>query len=226
MSLSAIIVAAGNGSRIKRFPTESQKQTKQLTPLDGIPVVVRSILQFEECEFVDEIIVVAREDELSFYDDYQFKKVKYVVKGGETRQQSVMNGFKYIKSDYAAIHDGARCLVTTEMIERVAREAYIHGCATAAEKAKDTLKQSDADGFITATVDRSQIWRAQTPQIFKTDIYRAAIEQNIEVTDDCMLVENLGYKIKLVDCGYENIKITTPDDFYLAEAILKVRKNV
>ena len=218
--MTAIIVAAGNGSRIGGI------QTKQLTPLDGIPVVVRAIQQFEACEFIDDIIVVAREDEIDFYKDYQFKKVKHVVSGGSTRQESVRNGFVYVNSDYVAIHDGARCLITPEMIEHVAHEAYIHGCATAAEKAKDTLKQSDADGFITATVDRSQIWCAQTPQIFKTDIYRAAIEQNIEVTDDCMLVENLGYKIKLVDCGYENIKITTPDDFYLAEAILKVRKNV
>lgn len=228
---SAIIVAAGNGTRMGK----ARNQTKQMTDLDGIPVVVRTIMQFESCDFIDEIVVVAREDELNnyaeFQDKYNYKKVAKVVKGGLTRQKSVLEGFKNInqQSGFVAIHDGARCLVTPNMISNVMHDAYIYGCATAAEKSKDTLKQSDKSGFIDNTIDRAYLWHAQTPQIFKTDIYRAAAyiadKNGFEVTDDCMLAENIGFKIKLVDCGYQNLKITTPDDFYIASAILKIRNT-
>jgi 2-C-methyl-D-erythritol 4-phosphate cytidylyltransferase len=228
---SAIIVAAGNGTRMGKNHT----QTKQMTELDGIPVVVRSIMQFDKCEFIDEIIVVAREDEIYNYADFQSKygysKVVSVVKGGSTRQKSVLEGIKALnsKSDYLAIHDGARCLITAEMIEKVIKHAYIYDCATAAEKSKDTVKKSDHGNFIDTTIDREYLWHAQTPQIFKTNIYRSAAfisdKNGFIVTDDCMVLENFGFKIKLVDCGYENIKITTPDDFYIAEAILKMRNS-
>lgn len=228
---SVVIVAAGNGTRMGI----NMAQTKQMTDLDGIPVVVRAINQFEACDFINEIIVVARADELSFYDEfntkYCFKKVIKVVTGGITRQKSVLEGIKNINenSEYVIIHDGARCLVLPGMIKEVLEKAYTYGCATAAEKSKDTVKISDKGGFIASTIDRSYLWHAQTPQIFKTEIYRAAAliadKNNFEATDDCMLIENLGYKIKLVDCGYENIKITTPDDFIIAEAILKKRKS-
>jgi 2-C-methyl-D-erythritol 4-phosphate cytidylyltransferase len=228
---SAIIVAAGNGTRMGK----SHDRTKQMTEINGIPVVVRTILQFEMCDFIDEIIVVAREDELSNYEEFQkkygYKKVAKVVKGGETRQKSVFEGFKHIdrRSGFVAIHDGARCMITPDMVHKVMRDAYIYGCATAAEKSKDTVKQSDKSSFIAGTIDRAYLWHAQTPQIFKTDIYRAAAyiadKNGFEVTDDCMLAENIGFKIKLVDCGYQNLKITTPDDFYIAEAILKIRDN-
>jgi 2-C-methyl-D-erythritol 4-phosphate cytidylyltransferase len=226
---SAIIVAAGNGERMGK----DKKLTKQMTELDGIPVVVRAVNAFERCDFINEIIVVGRADELCYYSDfakkYGWKNVKHVVPGGETRQKSVFEGFKVIddRSEFVIIHDGARCLVTPEIIERVTREAYIYGAATAAERAKDTIKKADKSGFIAETVDRALLWHAQTPQIFKTELYRAAAyiaaKNGYEVTDDCMLAENLGFKIKLVDCGYENIKITTPDDFDIAHAILESR---
>ena len=228
---SAIVVAAGNGTRMGK----ENKQTKQMTEIDGIPVVVRTIMQFELCDFIDEIIVVAREEELPFYDKfkekYKYKKVNHVVSGGVTRQKSVFEGFKYVdkRSGFVAIHDGARCMITPDMIYQVMRDAYIYGCATAAEKSKDTVKQSDKSSFIAGTIDRAYLWHAQTPQIFKTDIYRAAAyiadKNGFEVTDDCMLAENIGFKIKLVDCGYQNLKITTPDDFFIAEAILKIRNS-
>lgn len=228
---SAVIVAAGNGTRMGK----DHKQTKQMTELNGIPVIVRTILQFEKCDFIDEIIVVAREDEIHYYDDfsekYGYKKVAKVVNGGITRQKSVLEGFKHVdkRSGFVAIHDGARCLITPDMIYNVMRDAYIYGCATAAEKSKDTVKQSDKSGFIGNTIDRAYLWHAQTPQIFKTDIYRAAAyiadKNGFEVTDDCMLAENIGFKIKLVDCGYQNLKITTQDDFYIAEAIIKIQEN-
>ena len=225
---SAVIVAAGNGTRM------GGEKTKQMTELDGIPVVVRTIQQFEACPFINEIIVVAREDEVGQYETfrrgYGFKKLKSVVVGGDTRQQSVMQGLNAIsdKADFIAIHDGARCLVTPEMIEKVLREAAVHGCATAAERPKDTIKRAGTNGYIEETIDRDKLWHAQTPQIFKTDIYRAAAyiakENGTLATDDNMLVEALGFKIKLVDCGYENLKLTTPDDFFLASAILKLRE--
>lgn len=225
---SAVIVAAGSGTRM------GGEKTKQMTELDGIPVVVRTIQQFEVCPFINEIVIVAREDELGEYDvfrtKYGFKKLTNVVVGGETRQESVMAGLNAIsdKSDFIAIHDGARCLVTPEMIETVLREAAVHGCATAAERPKDTIKRAGANGYIAETIDRSVLWHAQTPQIFKTDIYRAAAyiakENGTVATDDNMLVESLGFKVKLVDCGYENLKLTTPDDFYLASAILLLRE--
>lgn len=227
---SAIIVAAGNGVRMGRC-----NQTKQMTELDGIPVVVRTVNAFERCDFIDEIIVVGRADELcryaEFAEKYGWKNVKHVVPGGETRQKSVFEGFKVIddRSEFVIIHDGARCLVTPEIIEKVARQAYIYGAATAAERAKDTIKKADGSGFIAETIDRSVLWHAQTPQIFKTELYRAAAyiaaKNGLEATDDCMLAENLGFIIKLVDCGYENIKITTPDDFDIARAILQSRAH-
>ncbi|MDD4774439.1 MAG: 2-C-methyl-D-erythritol 4-phosphate cytidylyltransferase [Eubacteriales bacterium] len=226
---SVIIVAAGNGTRMG----QSIKKTKQMTDLCGIPVVVRAISQFDCCPFVNEIIVVAREEEITRYDEfidrYRFGKIAAVVRGGTTRQLSVLEGFRRVspQSEYVAVHDGARCLVTPEMIESVFRQAYTYGSATAAERSKDTVKNADRAGFIDETIDRSYLWHAQTPQIFKTDIYRAAAyiaqKNGYEVTDDCMLAENIGFRIKLVDCGYENMKITTPDDFYLAEAILRLR---
>lgn len=231
---SAVIVAAGNGARMRDINCGLNK-TKQMICLGGEPVIVRTIKQFEECSFINEIVIVARKDEIEFYEEfkssYNFKKITDVVEGGETRQKSVLLGFEAIfeKSKYVAIHDGARCLVTPEMIENVFSEAYIHGSAAAAEKSKDTIKKSDDNNFIFETIDRKYLWHAQTPQVFKADIYRAAAyiakKNDYTATDDCMLVENIGFKIKLVDCGSENLKITTPDDFYIAEAILNLRKN-
>ena len=228
---SVIIVAAGSGRRMG----DELKNTKQLTSLCGIPVVIRSILQFEKCSFVDEIVVAAKEEEIGLYpqllEQYGIKKVTKVVKGGDTRQKSVLEGFKVLseKSEYVAIHDGARCLVTPEMIANVFSQSYVYGSAAAAEKSTDTVKKADGCTFIAETIDREYLWHAQTPQIFKTDIYRAATyiaQQNgYKVTDDCMLAENIGYKIKLVDCGRENIKLTTPADFYIAKAILEMREE-
>lgn len=228
---TAVIVAAGNGARMGK----NNDLTKQMTPLDGIPVVVRAIEAFEKCKAINEIVVVARADEIPLYDGfrdvYGFHKLVRVVCGGPTRQKSVLAGFEAIsdRTEYVAIHDGARCLVTPAMIEAVLRQAYIYGSATAAERSKDTVKKGDHSGFIGETIDRSYLWHAQTPQIFRTEIYRAAAyiarENEFEATDDCMLAENIGFRIKLVDCGYENLKITTPDDFYLASAILRLRKD-
>lgn len=224
---SAVIVAAGSGTRC-----DCGGKTKQMTDLLGIPVIARTVTQFEQSELINEIIIVAREDERPKYDDiisaYCWNKVKTVVSGGETRQKSMFIGLKQVseQADFIAVHDGCRCLVTPAIIEKVLKQAWSCGCATAACRSKDTLKLENA-GMISETVDREKVWQAQTPQIFKAEILRAgayiARDDGVEVTDDCMLAENIGFKVKLVDCGYENIKITTPEDLYIAEAILKYR---
>lgn len=224
---SAIIAAAGSGTRM------NSDKTKQLLTLEGIPVIVRTLQAFESCPVIDEIIVSAKADELDFYEEYRKeyspKKLARVVVGGATRQESVLRGFEAVsdKSEFVAIHDGARCLITPEKIEKVIRAAYNHGAATAASRVSDTVKKANAAGFAAETIDRDSLWLAQTPQVFKTELYRAAAyvakEEGFTATDDNMLAEHIGYPVKLVDCGTGNIKLTTPADLAVAEVLL--RKN-
>lgn len=226
--VSAVIVAGGSGSRMGNMP-----RTKQLTEIGGIPVIVRTLLAFQSCTQVDEIIVAARKDELSLYEDFKKKygitKLVHAVAGGDTRRESVLNGISVISGDseYVAIHDGARCLITPDMILSVLKKACACGAAAAAERMTDTVKRCDENGFITDTLDRADLWRAQTPQAFKTSLYLAsaytAEAEGFEATDDCMLAEHLGFKVGLVDCGRENMKITTREDLIIAKAILDSR---
>lgn len=225
---SAVIAAGGCSSRMN-----CDGVTKQHMLLGGIPVVVRSMLEFEKCSLIGEIIVVARQDELPLYEEYRtnygITKLKKVVTGGETRQMSVLRGFDAIDSNakFVAIHDAARCLVTVDMIERVCVSAYRNRAATAATAVRDTVKIAGKRDFIEITADRDLVWLAQTPQVFHTTLYRAAAysarEEGFEATDDNSLVERIRNPVKLVECGRENIKITTPDDILLAEQILAAR---
>ncbi len=227
---SAIIAAAGSGTRMNTSGT-----TKQMLTLCGMPVVVRTLKAFEECEHINEIIVVAREDEIAAYDkyksEYNITKLRAVVKGADTRQESVLNGFEAIsdKSEFVAIHDAARCLITPDDISAVLREAYRCGAATAATRATDTVKRANSKNYITETPNRSEMWLAQTPQTFKTEVYRAAAyiakEEGFTATDDNALAEHVGFDVKLVDTGTGNIKITTPIDLAVAEVILKNREK-
>lgn len=224
---SAIILAGGSSTRI------GGNKTKQLVPVMGVPTVVRTISVFEKCKFINEIIIVAKSSEMALYDnwkiEYGWKKVKKIVLGGSDRQASVLNGFKSIsdKSEYVYIHDGARCLVTEEMIKNVGHAACINGAAIAAQKATDTVKV--IDGKKLSTIDRNNVWLAQTPQVFMTEMYRAAVytakTNGTVATDDASLVEALGFEVFPVDCGKENMKITSPCDFAIAEAILKFRES-
>ena len=226
---SAIIVAAGSGTRMN-LP---DGQTKQTLELNGVPVIVRTIQQFEQCDDIDEIILVVKRDEFDvykeYYKKYKFKKVKHVVAGGDTRQQSVLNGLTRVSdiADFVTIHDGVRCLITPAMISEVCTFAYHYGAATAVTRPHDTLKLSEDGSFIKETVDRNKIYQAQTPQIFKYDMYRAAAlsarKDGFEATDDNSLVERMKFKIYMCDLGRENIKITTNEDIYVAEAILNSR---
>lgn len=226
---SAVIVAGGTSSRM------GGGVSKQLLEIDGIPVIVHTLLAFERTPEIDEIIVVAKSDEIELYKEfknaYGITKLKRAVTGGESRQKSVENGFSAIsdKSKYVAIHDGARCLVTPEEISAVCAMAYTHNAATAAARVTDTVKIATKSGFIEKTIDRDTVWHAQTPQIFGTDLYRAALavgqRDGITVTDDCSLVEHIEHPIKLVECSKNNIKITTVEDIPHATAIIKRRNK-
>lgn len=225
---SAIILCAGSSTR---FSTENE--SKQMALVSGVPVVVRTIEAFEKCDFISEIILVVRKQDADGYKELVcqngFKKVGCIVVGGDTRQSSALRGFKHIseKSKYVAIHDGARCLVTPEIIQQVIKEADTYKAATAASRVTDTVKIADQNGFISKTVDRNYVWNVQTPQVFDVKLYMAcaynAKEKGIEATDDCMLAETAGFKVKLVDTGKDNLKITVKEDISAAEYILSKR---
>lgn len=226
---SAIILASGNSTRMGGV-------SKQTMLLSGTPVIARTLCAFDECEYIDEIILVAREEDFSLcrelQREYKFKKLTRLVGGGATRQISARNGFSAIskKSKFVAIHDGARCLITSEQIAQVCRAAYKTGAASAATRAIDSVKLTNGKNlFIASSAQREHIWLAQTPQIFRAETYELALKRaeddGLVVTDDNSLVENLGVKIKLVECGRTNIKITSPEDVPLAEAIISTREG-
>ncbi len=227
--VSAIILAAGSGTRM------GSDKTKQWIELDGLPVFAHTLKQFEACPKIKEIILCVKADERELFANagaiYGIKKLKAIIVGGATRAQSALNGFKRVsdKCTHVAIHDAARCLITPEMISNVIKGAVKYGSAAAACPATDTVKLTNDDAFVLSTPDRKNVWQAQTPQIFETEIYRAstylALNKGLTVTDDCSMVEHAGFKVKLIDCGKENLKITEPVDLYYAEAVLKMRKE-
>ena len=224
---SAIIVAAGSSTRM------GTEVSKQLLKLDGVPVLAHTLLAFQRSGYIDEIVIVIREEDRSdvegILQKYGITKPARLVPGGASRAESVQKGFSAIspKAKFVAIHDGARCLITPEMIKRVLRAAYLHKAATAACPVTDTVKLATKRGFIEKTVDRRRVYLAQTPQVFHTDLYRAALENcsSTDLTDDNQLIECIGHPVKLVDCGTENIKLTHPQDLLRARAILEARKK-
>ncbi len=227
---SAIILAGGSSLRM------GGDKTKQMLLICDIPVVVHTLLAFQNCERISEIIVVAKEDEIPLYDGiarkYGISKLKKAVKGGSTRQESALCGFDATspKTDFVAIHDAARCLITSKEICKVLDAAIKYGAASASVGVSDTVKIVDKNGFAVRTEDRNFVKLAQTPQIFGRNLYCAAAytakEESFEATDDNMLAERIGYKVKMVDCGRDNIKITFPEDIARAEKIIKARREV
>lgn len=223
--VSAIILAAGAGKRMM------SDITKQRMSLLGKTVIERTLEAFDASSTVDEIVVVARAEELSYMQgvaDMTLKKPHCVVMGGQTRVESAKLGFDSIteSSQFVAIHDGARCLITPQMIDSVIRKAFECGAATAVSESTDTLKRVDENGVIIDTIPRETVYRAQTPQVFSVDVYRRAVSNTdaaFYATDDNMMVEALGVDIYCVNLGQSNIKITTQDDLILAELILKKR---
>ncbi len=225
---AALILAGGSGTRL------GADKTKQQVEICGKSVVVHTLLAFEECLYIDEIIVAAKKDEIDMYrgivKKYNIKKLKCVTSGGEDRQESSLHAFEKISDDvkYVAIHDAARCLITPEQIRDVAVTAYEVGAAIAASRAKDTVKIVESDR-IKETPDRANVWLASTPQVIRADVYRAsaymAKKEGFKGTDDASLLERLGFDVAVVNVGDENIKITTPTDLLMAELILSRRKR-
>lgn len=224
--VSAIIVAAGRGTRL------AGPLPKQYLDLAGKPVLARTLAVFAACGRVDEIILVVPAGDLDYCRDNILPRVKAdcplrLAAGGQHRQESVYNGLRAAAGqadDRVLIHDGVRPLVTSDLIGRCLDGlAAADGCV-AAVPASDTLKSADAAGYITETVDRSAIWLAQTPQAFAyatiLQAHQQARGRGRQATDDAALLEQTGGRIALVDGSPTNIKITTPDDLRLAEALL------
>lgn len=219
---TAVVAAAGSSTRM-------QGEDKIMLPLQDEPVIVHTLRALEACPYIHEVIVVTREDLIvpiaKLCSDYFLSKVSKVIVGGETRAHSVRLGVLEAspKAKLIAIQDGARPLVTQEVLEEVMLTAAKCGAAAPAIPVKDTIKRA-ANGIVEETPDRSELFAVQTPQVFEADLIRAAlhqaVEENIPVTDDCSAVERLGMKVTLTQGSEENIKITTPTDLIVAEALL------
>ena len=225
---AAVIVAAGSGERMHGVD-------KILSPVGGKPVIVHTIAAFEASGAIDEIVVVARREQVEtikvlIYEN-GFRKVKDVVAGGATRVESVHCGLHAMSKDIelAAIQDGARPLVTPEIIERAVMQAVKCHAAAPAIPMKDTVKEVDELGRVVSTPDRETLRAVQTPQVFQKDLLLAAWErarkEGKTYTDDCGAMEALGISVYLIEGSEENLKITTPLDLYLAEHILAGREQ-
>lgn len=225
-AVTAVIVAAGRGERM------GTAFSKQFFPLCNIPALARTLSAFEECRSISRVIIVTRAEDIvavaDIVHEFGFDKVAKIVRGGQTRQQSCAAGlFAAGETAYLAFHDGARPLVTAACIDRVVAAAMETKAAAAGVRVKDTVKQVDENGVVIATPDRASLWAVQTPQVFETALYRAAMEkaqsEEADYTDDCQLIENYGEKVRLVEGEYTNIKLTTKDDVAIVEAILRMR---
>lgn len=197
---------------------------KTFLPLCKKTVLETAIKPFAESGEIDEIIVVTDDVKRCSELLCGLPKVKAVLLGGKTRRESVKIGLAAASGEFAAIHDGARALVTRDEIETVISAAKKYGAAALGVKCKDTLKIADSDGFIMGTQDRERLYQIQTPQVFKTHEIREMHEKAVgDFTDDCAVMESFGGKIKIVEGSYENIKLTTPEDILVAEKILEKR---
>lgn len=225
MDTSAIIVCAGNSTRMGGV-------NKILLPLGERLVIGVTMQAFQQCESVKEIIIVARESDIPAIraeaEAAGITKLTACTAGGDTRQQSVINGVRCASpgTELIAVHDGARPLVRPEHIEKTIRDAGVFGGAALGVPVKDTIKMVE-DGLITDTPPRKLLYITQTPQVFKRRLYFEgidfALEHSLDFTDDCQLVEAIGGKIAMTTGDYTNIKITTPEDIRLAEVLLGMR---
>ncbi|MEF2838302.1 MAG: 2-C-methyl-D-erythritol 4-phosphate cytidylyltransferase [Oscillospiraceae bacterium] len=217
----AVIVAAGNASRMGGID-------KVMAELKGEPMIVRTVRTFQDCDAISEIVIVTRPDLIQPISKLcrDMPKVKAVVAGGKSRQESVHLGLNALsdKVKLAAIQDGARPLITWQVIDRAVRAANSYGAAVPCVPVKDTIKVGDG-GVVTSTPDRATLFAAQTPQVFDFDLLRAALKKaeldGFSVTDDASAVEYLGMKVKIVDGDERNIKVTTPMDLKIAEMLLE-----
>jgi len=201
---------------------------KVMATLGGEPMIVRTVRQFQDCEAISEIVIVTREDLILPITSLcrAYPKVKAVVQGGKSRQESVALGLNSLsdKTKLAAVHDGARPLVTWQVIDRVVRAANTYGAAAPAIPVKDTIKVVEGR-VVKNTPDRATLFAVQTPQVFDFDLLRAALTkaklEEAQVTDDCSAVERMGMSVKIVEGDERNIKVTTPMDLKIAEMLLE-----
>lgn len=220
----AVIVAAGSASRMGGID-------KVMAPLGGEPMILRTVRAFEDCEAVKEIVIVTREDLMGPIAELcsGFTKIRSIVQGGSSRQESVKLGLLAFSKEVrlAAVHDGARPLVSGELIDKVIRAAHSYGAAAPAIPVKDTIKVFEG-GFIAATPDRSTLRAVQTPQVMDRDLLLGALEkaeqEGTALTDDCSAVEHIGMRVRLVEGEERNLKVTTPLDLKIAELLLEEKK--
>ena len=227
LTCGAVVLGAGNAQRMGF--------DKMTMMLDGQPVLVRAISAFQQSPLVEEIVVVTKTERIEEVADlcrqYNLTKVSAVVCGGKTRTESALAGVMALKKDsrLTAIHDGARPLVSQELIEACIRKAGIQYAAIPVVRSTDTLRGIDEKGALTGVYDRDKIVRVQTPQIFQTELVKGAltdaVQKGMTFTDDATAVERLGVKIQAVEGEEDNLKLTTPQDLMIAEGILERRKG-
>jgi len=226
MKTVAIIPAGGYGKRM------GSDVSKQYLLLHGIPVIVHTLRVFQELPLIDDIFLIVPADDIELVkrgvvEEYGLTRVSHVLAGGMERQDSVRNGIELVGTEYdiVVIHDGVRPFVTADLICAVVSEAAAESAATLGIPVKDTVKVIDSQRWIKGTLDRDEVWLAQTPQAFRRDIIRTAYEvayqDHYYGTDDASLVERIGIGVKMILGSHDNIKITTRDDIVLADALMK-----
>lgn len=226
MKTTAIVLAAGRG---KRMQSDIPKQYLEILHK---PVLYYSLKAFED-SCVNEIILVTSSEEIVYcqreiVDKFGFKKVTAIIAGGRERYESVYNGLLAAKdTDYVQIHDGARPFITAEEIDELSSAVLTYGACVAGMPVKDTIKISDETNKVAKTPQRDKVWLVQTPQVFLYPLIRNAYDclmaaEHKEVTDDAMVLETFGsHPVQLVKTSYRNIKITTPEDILVAEALMR-----
>ena len=223
--ISAIIVAGGSGSRM------GTATKKQYLKVKGKEILVHTVERFNNMPEIQEVIVVTGKEDITYVEkllkeDYRLDKVVHIVEGGKERQDSVYNGIKVVneKAEYLVVHDGARPLITSEVVLRGLSMAYANKASIVAVPVKDTIKIVDKEGKVETTPNRDTLWSIQTPQIFEKELIVRAHEyakaHRLQATDDSMLVEAIGVPVYIVEGSYSNIKITTPEDLVMAENML------
>jgi 2-C-methyl-D-erythritol 4-phosphate cytidylyltransferase len=228
--ISVIIPAAGQGKRM------NAGINKQFLAIDGKPILAITIDAFQKCRYVDEIIVVINPDEKELIQEtilevYDFRLPVRLITGGKERQDSVYNGLQAVnnQTDIVMIHDGARPFVSQDIIEKSIKETKKHKATITAVPVKDTIKTVSDDLKVTGTLKRNELFQVQTPQSFDCSLlkaaYRYAKDNNITGNDDSTLVESYGHYVTVVHGEYSNIKITTPEDLVIGEAIRKIIKD-
>lgn len=227
-AIPAIIVAAGSSSRMKGI-------NKQFMPILGVPVIARTLMAFESCNKISKIIVVTSQDSILdmqlVCEKYMISKACDIIEGGKNRHQSVMKGINQLGIDdtKVLIHDGARPFVNTETISNVVDALQHFDAAICVSKINDTVKKVLDNGTVMSTIDRSMLYAAQTPQGVDVNKYKKAcdtVENVDDLTDDASVMEAAGYSVKAVISSSKNIKITTPDDIAVAEALVKTESEV